>query len=81
MNNQSIKGGVTITLTAEQVKNANEFLGRINWAHLQEDCEPPGFDIVISVAGPFGQRAKILCGKQSIDIGDVAVEPRPEWCF
>jgi hypothetical protein len=64
-----------ITLSAEQVRTLREFIGRINTEHMEAECQPPGYSIVIGFAGPLGCDAVAKCGSQSVDLGEVQVSP------
>jgi hypothetical protein len=70
---------VCITLSHEQKITINEWIGNINIGHLNEECEPPGFDIVITVAGLYGTWAKVKCGNNELEIGEVEITPSPSW--
>lgn len=64
-----------ITISPAQVQLLRELVEPINLAHFNEECEPPGYSIVISFGGPYGNEAVGRCGNQSIDLGAVAVHP------
>lgn len=64
-----------IIISAEQVALLRELVVPMNLAHLESDCEPPGFSIVISFVGPFGSFAMGQCGSQTVDLGEVEVQP------
>ncbi len=49
--------GVQICLTKEQVDRINAWIGETPFAHYKEESIPPGFDLVVSFAGPFGAYA------------------------
>jgi hypothetical protein len=69
-----------ITLSDAQVNRLHDFVATINLAHLHEDCEPPGFSVVILFGGPYGQFAEGTCGGQRIALGPVQVFPeQPHW--
>lgn len=74
MDNQS-ETGMRITLTPEQVQRLREFIGPVNVAHFNEECLPPGYEIVIAFAGPFGHWAIARFGKEELDLGAVGIEP------
>lgn len=67
-----------ITLSPEQVRKVNELMGSINMAHFAQECEPPGFEIIIHVSLGY-QWATLRCGRKELDLGDVAIEPLPRW--
>ena len=64
-----------ITLSDEQVQLLRVFVERINSAHMDADCEPPGYSIEIGFGGPLGCDAVARCGPQSLDLGEVCVSP------
>lgn len=64
-----------ITISPEQVQRLRELVEPINLAHLKEECEPPGFSILISFGGPYGNDAEARCGNQTVDLGEVGVMP------
>lgn len=64
-----------ITISPAQVQLLRELVEPINLAHFNEECEPPGYSIVISFGGPYSNEAVCRCGNQSIDLGEVAVHP------
>ena len=69
------EAGLTIHLTGEQVRRVNEWIGPINVAHFREECLPPGFEIVISFAGPIGYWASARSDAKTIDLGNVVLTP------
>lgn len=64
-----------ITISPEQVQLLRELVEPINLAHFNEECEPPGYSILISFGGPYGNNAVGRCGNQTVDLGEVAVHP------
>lgn len=52
-----------------------ELVVPINIAHLESVCEPPGPTLTISSVGPFGGYAVGTCGSQTIDLGEVEIQP------
>ena len=64
-----------ITLSAPQVQRLREFIAQISTAHLEAECEPPGYSITVSFAGPLGNDAAAQCGAHSLDLGEVQVSP------
>lgn len=79
----SFKSGMTIVLTDDQVKCVNEWIGPINVAHFKEECLPPGFEIVISFAGPDGHWLSARsCGKE-LELGVAKITPEHDgsWCL
>jgi hypothetical protein len=71
------KNALSINFSAAQILKINDWIGKINFAHLHEESQPPGFEIVISFAGPFGQWADAVCGSEKIELGEVEIVPRP----
>ena len=67
----------SIHLTQAQVDQVNAWIGAINSAHLGEECEPPGFELVVSFAGPYGQWVTAQCGSSRLELGEVTCEPMP----
>ena len=70
---------VCIILSHEQKTTINEWIEKINISHLNEECEPPGFDIIITVAGFYGTWGKVKCGNSELEIGDIEITPSPTW--
>ena len=64
-----------ITLSAQQVQDLREFVAKIYTAHMEAECEPPGYSITIGFAGPLGSDAVAKCGTQTLDLGEVHVTP------
>lgn len=64
-----------ITLSPEQVALMRAFVAPINAAHVEEECEPPGFTIAVTFVGPYGNFAVGQCGAQTIDLGEVDTAP------
>lgn len=81
-NSPSHEKTLSIQLNSQQIDQVNRWIGEINMAHRQEECEPPGFEIVISFVGPWGQSAEAKCGSATLDLGDVVCNPPPAgWCL
>ena len=74
MDNQS-EIGLRITLTPEQVQRLRKMVAPVNVGHFNEECLPPGYEIVIFFAGPFEHWAVARCAKEEIDLGAVGIEP------
>ena len=66
---------VQITISPEQVQLLRELVEPINLAHFNEECMPPGYSILIAFGGPFGNDAVAQCGNQSVDLGELVVNP------
>lgn len=64
---------MVITLSAEQQAQLFAWLQPITEAHVNDDCEPPGYSLEIRVAGAWGCDAMASCGSQRLDLGDVSV--------
>jgi hypothetical protein len=64
------KSGMTFSLTEAQVKLIKDWMGPISVAHFHEECLPPGFEVVISFAGPIGCWASARNCGQDIELGD-----------
>jgi hypothetical protein len=64
-----------ITISPEQVALMRALVVPINCAHLDAECEPPGFTIAITFLGPYGNYAVGQCGQQTVDLGEVSVDP------
>lgn len=64
-----------IEFSEQQVNLIRSFVEPVNVQHFSEDCEPPGFSIEIHFAGPYGQFAKVKCGNEKVDLGEVNVCP------
>lgn len=64
-----------ITISPEQVQLLRELVEPINLAHVDEECEPPGYSISISFCGPYGNYAMGRCGNQTVDLGELVVHP------
>lgn len=66
---------MVITLSPDQIARLRAMIEPINQAHLEAECEPPGYTLTISFAGPYGVSLEAQCGRQTIDLGDVDVYP------
>lgn len=64
-----------ITISPEQVERVRALVAPINVAHFEEGCEPPGYSITVYFGGPYGISAEARCGSQSVDLGEVLVQP------
>lgn len=64
-----------ITLSAEQESKLMEWVGLRNSEQIAADCEPSGFDLVVSVAGPYGTWATARIGDLTLELGEVEVCP------
>lgn len=59
-----------IRLSKKQQHDLLVWSGRITAAHFEEECEPPGYDLNISVTS-LGASAEARCGPEMLDLGDV----------
>jgi hypothetical protein len=66
---------MVITLSNDQVEQVRGFVGQINVANFNEECEPPGYDIVISFVGPYGTMGRARCEGNAIELGEIHVSP------
>jgi len=64
-----------ITITPEQLALMRALVNPIYAAHMEAECELPGFTISISFLGPYGTFAVGSCGNLSVELGEVAVQP------
>jgi hypothetical protein len=62
-----------IHFSKQQQDDLSAWIGKINWAHFAEECEPPGYDLVISISHVGINSAEARCGSQTLDLGDVDV--------
>lgn len=62
-----------IRLSKQQQIDLLEWSAKINWAHFDEECIPPGYDLVISVSHIEESWAEARCGSQILDLGEVDV--------
>ncbi len=62
-----------IRLSNQQKDDLSKWISKINWAHFAEECEPPGYDLVISISHVGINSAEARCGPQTLDLGDVDV--------
>ncbi|WP_306392177.1 hypothetical protein [Telluria beijingensis] len=64
-----------ITITPEQLALMRAMVNPVYAAHMEADCELPGFTIAISFLDPYGTFAVGSCGNSSVELGEVAVQP------
>ena len=64
-----------ITISPEQIQRLRELVEPVNLAHLNEECEPPGYSILISFGGPYGTVAEGRCWSQTVGLGEIEVHP------
>jgi hypothetical protein len=73
---------LNIRLNEIQIAKINEWIGKNKLAHFKEECEPPGFDVIITFAGPWGEFASAKCGSSIIELGEVECDPPvASWCL
>lgn len=64
-----------IRLSATQQQQLLAWEAKINQAHFEEECLPPGCDLVISVFRPVGQYyAEARFEGKILDLGEVEVD-------
>jgi hypothetical protein len=63
-----------IKLSRQQELQLLEWAAEIGRAHASAGCEPPGYQLIITVAEPYGSSAEAVCGSARIDLGEVSVE-------
>lgn len=64
-----------ITITPAQIASLRALLEPVFAAHIDADCELPGFSIRIDFSGPYGAHATGQCGNLTVDLGEVRVQP------
>jgi len=67
------KKTMTIRLTTDQTEQLLAWSGEIVRDHVEGECEPPGYQLVVDVT-PFGHEAAARCGSLELELGDVVVE-------
>ena len=65
---------MVITLTLEQQKKLLAWAGAITEAHVNAECEPPGYTLEIDVASPWSPDARAVCGNSVVELGDVSLQ-------
>jgi len=67
---------MVVRLTPDQTEQLMAWAGEITEAHVNADCEPPGYRLVVEVwAG--GPEATAHSGGDVLELGDVAIEFLP----
>ncbi len=61
-----------IRLSLAQQKTLLEWSGKINSAHFEEDCLPPGYELIVLVS-VLGTIAEARVDSQTLDLGEVEV--------
>jgi hypothetical protein len=62
-----------IELSKDQEERLFELVRAKTCAEAEADCEPSGYDLLISVCGPYGADASVLIGNVYHDLGDVRI--------
>lgn len=62
-----------IELSKDQEKRLYELLRAKTLDEVEAFCEPSGYELRISVSGPYGADASVLIGNVRHDLGDVRV--------
>jgi hypothetical protein len=63
-----------IRLSLDQQARLLEWARTITEAHVAAGCEPPGYELIINVAGPYGVSATASSGSSVIDLGGVSLD-------
>jgi hypothetical protein len=63
-----------IRLSKQQESELLKWASSIASSHVEADCEPPGYELVITIAEPCTTTARAECGAASLSLGEVAVE-------
>ena len=66
---------VHIVISPDQVALLRGLVDPIFAAHVNAECEPPGFTVSVSFLGPYGSFATGHCGNDSVDLGEVLLQP------
>ena len=62
-----------IELSKDQEERLFELARAKTCAEAEADCEPSGYELVISVCGPYGADASVRIGSTYYDLGDVRI--------
>lgn len=62
-----------IVLSALQEARLLEWVGLRMAAQVGTDCEPSGYELVISVCGPYGASEAVRIGTLDLELGEVEV--------
>lgn len=63
-----------ICLSREQTACLLEWVGKITTAHVEADCEPPGYYLRIAVGAGYPSSIEATSGSSRLDLGDVEVD-------
>lgn len=62
-----------IVLSTVQEARLLEWVGLRMAKEVEADCEPSGYELVISVCGPYGASAAVRVGTLNLELGEVEV--------
>jgi len=62
-----------IELSKDQEERLFELARAKTFAEAEADCEPSGYELVISVCGPYGADASVRIGSIWHELGDVRI--------
>ena len=62
-----------IELSNDQERKLLELVTAKTRAEVEADCEPSGYELVISVGGPFGADSSVRIGGTHHDLGEVNI--------
>ena len=63
-----------IRLSREQTECLLEWAGKINSAHFDADCEPPGYYLQVATGTGYPSSVEAISGSARLDLGDVDVD-------
>lgn len=63
-----------IRLSREQTESLLEWAGKITTAHVEADCEPPGYCLQVSIGAGYPSCVEAISGSVRYDLGDVDVD-------
>ena len=63
-----------ICLSREQTTCLLAWSRKITTAHVEADCEPPGYYLKVSVGAGFPSSIEATSGSSRLDLGDVEVD-------
>lgn len=62
-----------IRLSNQKQSELLAWSAKINWAHFEEECEPPGYELAIFISHIGENYAEARCGSKTLDLGEVDV--------
>ncbi len=62
-----------IELSPEQERELLDLVAAKTRAEVDADCEPSGYELLISVCGPYGADASLRIGSSYHDLGEVRI--------